>query len=392
MFCSTHVSCCLLSPNRCTGVVTLAKAGSAPLPNAAWGAVTDYDVLVTDAPSDGGHPVPGAGAPHQAVHMPGSDTLDRSGADGDDYSSGKRGRPRVRGVASDILWMLQIKTFQAIVLQVGGGWHALEQEEGMHGDAVSDATDAHAVDAQAAVSSVSCGLMLQYEGCMCATIHDPLQISHHCHAHPSCHLQGIVGCFPWQAMVFFTLWLQLEGFSDIMASILVAMFGGGVALVSAVATQAQGCMMLLQTLQFVCVLCALDMHEHAQYVMSPSATLSDAAAASCTDPANLQHSSFISVPLFHVCLLFPCLCSGLAAWRLRGGPHGSTPPHQGPHPDRPVQRGVRHPPDCAAAQGAAQQRPRRPATGVRGCHVLNGPDVLLGGLGVQQPHFCRDRA
>ncbi|KAF6251986.1 hypothetical protein COO60DRAFT_1555686 [Scenedesmus sp. NREL 46B-D3] len=42
-------------------------------------------------------------------------------------------------------------------------------------------------------------------------------------------LQGIVGCFPWQAMVFFTLWLQLTGFSDSTASLLVATFGAGVA-------------------------------------------------------------------------------------------------------------------------------------------------------------------
>jgi hypothetical protein len=42
-------------------------------------------------------------------------------------------------------------------------------------------------------------------------------------------LQGIVGCFPWQAMVFFTLWLQLTGFTDTTASLLVATFGAGVA-------------------------------------------------------------------------------------------------------------------------------------------------------------------
>jgi len=44
-------------------------------------------------------------------------------------------------------------------------------------------------------------------------------------------LQGIVGCFPWQAMVFFTLWLQLNGFSNATSSLLVATFGAGVALV-----------------------------------------------------------------------------------------------------------------------------------------------------------------
>jgi hypothetical protein len=45
-------------------------------------------------------------------------------------------------------------------------------------------------------------------------------------------LQGIVGCFPWQAMVFFTLWLQLNGFSNATSSMLVATFGAGVAMVS----------------------------------------------------------------------------------------------------------------------------------------------------------------
>ena len=52
-------------------------------------------------------------------------------------------------------------------------------------------------------------------------------------------LQGIVGCFPWQAMVFFTLWLQLEGFSNALSSVLVATFMSGVALVSLV--QASRC-------------------------------------------------------------------------------------------------------------------------------------------------------
>ncbi len=45
-------------------------------------------------------------------------------------------------------------------------------------------------------------------------------------------LQGIVGCFPWQAMVFFTLWLQLNGFTNATSSLLVATFGAGVAMVS----------------------------------------------------------------------------------------------------------------------------------------------------------------
>eukprot|EP00884_Botryococcus_braunii_P002021 jgi/Botrbrau1/1181/Bobra.0162s0063.2 len=38
-------------------------------------------------------------------------------------------------------------------------------------------------------------------------------------------LQGIVGTMPWVAMVFFTLWVQLLGFSDLQASILMAVFG-----------------------------------------------------------------------------------------------------------------------------------------------------------------------
>lgn len=37
-------------------------------------------------------------------------------------------------------------------------------------------------------------------------------------------LQGIVGTTPWLALVFITLWLQLLGFSDFSASLLVAAF------------------------------------------------------------------------------------------------------------------------------------------------------------------------
>lgn len=37
-------------------------------------------------------------------------------------------------------------------------------------------------------------------------------------------VQGIVGTMPWVAMVFFTLWLQLLGFTDLQASVLVAVF------------------------------------------------------------------------------------------------------------------------------------------------------------------------
>ena len=42
--------------------------------------------------------------------------------------------------------------------------------------------------------------------------------------------QGIVGSTPWNAMVFFTLYLQLLGMSDLAASSLMAIFLGGTAL------------------------------------------------------------------------------------------------------------------------------------------------------------------
>lgn len=43
-------------------------------------------------------------------------------------------------------------------------------------------------------------------------------------------LQGVVGSLPWNAMVFFTLWLQLLGFSDFSASVMLAIFHFGTAL------------------------------------------------------------------------------------------------------------------------------------------------------------------
>lgn len=43
-------------------------------------------------------------------------------------------------------------------------------------------------------------------------------------------LQGIVGSMPWQAMVMFTLHFQLLGFSDVQASMLMAVFSLGCAL------------------------------------------------------------------------------------------------------------------------------------------------------------------
>lgn len=42
-------------------------------------------------------------------------------------------------------------------------------------------------------------------------------------------LQGVVGSMPWQAMVMFTLWLQLVGFSDLQSSVLMAIFTAGTA-------------------------------------------------------------------------------------------------------------------------------------------------------------------
>lgn len=38
-----------------------------------------------------------------------------------------------------------------------------------------------------------------------------------------------MGSTPWNGMVFFTMWLQLAGFSDFTASSLMAIFAGGCA-------------------------------------------------------------------------------------------------------------------------------------------------------------------
>ncbi len=38
-----------------------------------------------------------------------------------------------------------------------------------------------------------------------------------------------MGTFPWQALVFFTMWLQLLGFSDLAAASLMAIFTLGCA-------------------------------------------------------------------------------------------------------------------------------------------------------------------
>ena len=43
-------------------------------------------------------------------------------------------------------------------------------------------------------------------------------------------LQGVMGSIPWNALLFFTLYLQLIGMSDFNASMLVSLFFGAVAL------------------------------------------------------------------------------------------------------------------------------------------------------------------
>lgn len=42
--------------------------------------------------------------------------------------------------------------------------------------------------------------------------------------------QGVMGSIPWNALLFFTLYLQLIGMSDFSASMLVSLFFGAVAL------------------------------------------------------------------------------------------------------------------------------------------------------------------
>lgn len=46
----------------------------------------------------------------------------------------------------------------------------------------------------------------------------------------SAALQGVMGSIPWNALLFFTLYLQLIGMSDLSASMLVSLFFGAVAL------------------------------------------------------------------------------------------------------------------------------------------------------------------
>ena len=43
-------------------------------------------------------------------------------------------------------------------------------------------------------------------------------------------LQGVVGGMPWNAVGYFTMWLQTLGFSDMPAAALTALFWGGTAL------------------------------------------------------------------------------------------------------------------------------------------------------------------
>ena len=64
---------------------------------------------------------------------------------------------------------------------------------------------------------------------ICGTHHVFMQLNE-----KACMVQGIVGSTPWNAMVFFTLWLQLLGFTDYSASVLMALFAGGCAVGSAV--------------------------------------------------------------------------------------------------------------------------------------------------------------
>lgn len=46
-------------------------------------------------------------------------------------------------------------------------------------------------------------------------------------------MQGIVGSIPWTALVFFTLYLQLLGMTDVAASVLMALFLGSTGLMAA---------------------------------------------------------------------------------------------------------------------------------------------------------------
>ena len=43
-------------------------------------------------------------------------------------------------------------------------------------------------------------------------------------------MQGIVGGMPWNAVGYFTMWLQTLGFSNVPAATLTALFWGGTAL------------------------------------------------------------------------------------------------------------------------------------------------------------------
>ena len=46
-------------------------------------------------------------------------------------------------------------------------------------------------------------------------------------------MQGIVGSIPWTALVFFTLYLQLLGMTDVSASVLMALFLGSTGVIAA---------------------------------------------------------------------------------------------------------------------------------------------------------------
>lgn len=113
-------------------------------------------------------------------------------------------------------------------------------------------------------------------------------------------LQGIMGCFPWQAMVFFTLWLQLNGFSNATSSLLVATFGAGVALVR---DTAQPKCMCVPPPKVTVTLCRQQMRSETQQACSP-------VALHCLYPQLLTHTWALCA---YAVLSCTCWCVVLAA-------------------------------------------------------------------------------
>lgn len=101
-------------------------------------------------------------------------------------------RSSLREALSDIRHVMGIATFRIIVLQVSGFLPGLS-------DLLSTS--------------------IAHRGCTC--------LQRGGSGWWFCVLQGVVGSLPWQAMVFFTMWLQLLGFSDLAASSLMAIFALG---------------------------------------------------------------------------------------------------------------------------------------------------------------------